>query len=397
MGEKKRLRLFISNYWQQIIMWLMAVAFVGGILVFKLDTLVPGVSTSELDAFNRSHGMEVILNNPFNAMHLLAQYALRLGDVVSAQSLRLISAALGLLMTALMFYVIRQWYTVRVAVLVSILFGSSAWLLHNARLATPVVLQLSLVMALAYGVWLRRTHKKTLAVLLGVLLIVWFAYIPGFIWFVLAAVIWQRKLLTKFMQSTPVWGVMVSYILGVLLLAPLARALILEPELLKNLVGLPLGHLPTITDIARNLISVPKQLFVHGPNDPSVWLGGLPLLDVFSMAILVLGGYSLYFKRKLDSTKFIFGGLVLGTLVVGLGVVQVIVLMPLLYAIVAAGIALMLQQWLTVFPQNPLARLLGSLAITLVVAITVFFHINHYFIAWPNAPATKQAFTSEIQ
>jgi hypothetical protein len=397
MGEKKRPKILLISYWKQIVMWLLAIAFVASVLVFKLDSLVPGVSSSELNTFSRSQNIETILNNPFNALYLLTQYGLHLGDIVSVQSLRLISATLGLIMTALMFYVIKQWYTVRLALLISVLFGSSAWLLHHARLATPVVMQLSLIIALAYGVWLRRTSKKTLAVLLGVLLIVWFIYIPGFVWFVLVAVIWQRKVLTKLMQRTPVWGVMVSYILGVVLLAPLVRAIILEPQLLKSLAGLPLGKLPSIVDIAKNLVSVPKNLFIHGPNDATVWLGGLPLLNVFSAAMLVLGSYSLYFKRKLDSTKFIYGGLALGTLLVGLGVVNVIVLMPLLYVIMAAGLALLLQQWFTVFPNNPLARTLGSLLVAALVGITVFFHLNQYFIAWPKAPATKAAFTSELE
>jgi hypothetical protein len=397
MGEKKRPKILLISYWKQIVMWLLAIAFVASVLVFKLDSLVPGVSSSELNTFSRSQNIETILNNPFNALYLLTQYGLHLGDIVSVQSLRLISATLGLIMTALMFYVIKQWYTVRLALLISVLFGSSAWLLHHARLATPVVMQLSLIIALAYGVWLRRTSKKTLAVLLGVLLIVWFIYIPGFVWFVLVAVIWQRKVLTKLMQRTPVWGVMVSYILGVVLLAPLVRAIILEPQLLKSLAGLPLGKLPSIVDIAKNLVSVPKNLFIHGPNDATVWLGGLPLLNVFSAAMLVLGSYSLYFKRKLDSTKFIYGGLALGTLLVGLGVVNVIVLMPLLYVIMAAGLALLLQQWFTVFPNNPLARTLGSLLVAALVGITVFFHLNQYFIAWPKAPATKAAFTSKLE
>lgn len=387
----------MAIYWKETTLWLLATLFVAGLLVFKLDSLVSGVSNSELGAFARSSNLETILNNPFNAIYSLAHYGLRALDAVSVQSLRLTSAGLALFMTGLMFYVVKHWYSARVATMVSVLFGSSAWLLHNARLATPVILQLSLIMALALGVWLRRTKKKTLAVLLGVLLIVWFLYIPGFVWFVLAAVLWERKLLTRLMQRTPIWGVMMAYAVGVILLAPLVRALILDPQLVRYFFGLPIEQWPNIVDISKNLVSVPKELFLLGPDSPSTWLGRLALLDIFAIAMLVLGSYSLYFRRKQDSTRFIFGGLVIGTLLVGLGVVNIVVLMPLLYVVIAAGLALLLQQWFTVFPQNPLARTLGSLLVIIAVGLTVFYHVNHYFIAWPSATQTKQAFTSKLR
>jgi hypothetical protein len=31
----------------------------------------------------------------------------------------------------------------------------------------------------------------------------------------------------------------------------------------------------------------------------------------------------------------------------------------------------------------------------LAVLVAVFYHVNHYFIAWPNAPAVRQTYNNQ--
>lgn len=397
MGEKRRFRLFVISVWQPATLGLLAIATIIGLLTFHIGSLTTHLSSPEVDAINHSQNVHNILDNPLNAPHSLVQYGLHLANVVSPLSMRLVSAGFGLMCVGFFFYTVRHWYTVRIGLLTTLLFASSSWFLHSARLSTPLILQSSLVIALAYGTWLKRTRTRTIATLAAVLLLVWFMYIPGFVWFVLLALVWQRKSLRMLMERTPVWGVMMAYAIGVLLLAPLVRAFVLNPELLKSFAGLPLDSLPTPVSIVKNLLSVPEQLVFRGPDSSLLWLGRMPLLDIFSVSMLALGVYSINSKRSLDRVKVIVGGCIVGTLLVGLGgVVNIVVLLPLLFAVMAGGIALMLRQWFTVFPRNPLARSIGGGLLIIAVLLTVFYNINHYFIAWPNAPITKQTFTSEI-
>lgn len=109
--------------------------------------------------------------------------------------------------------------------------------------------------------------------------------------------------------------------------------------------------------------------------------------------MVIIGVYAYAFRYKLDRTKLLAGIFIVGSLLVALGGgVTISFLMPFVYIVVAGGVALMLQQWSTVFPRNPVAKTLATTLMSIVVALVAFYHINHYFIAWPNAPETHSAF-----
>jgi hypothetical protein len=119
---------------------------------------------------------------------------------------------------------------------------------------------------------------------------------------------------------------------------------------------------------------------------------------VFVSALFVLGCYAYYFQRRLDRTKILFGAMGLISILVALGgPVPVFLLVPFVYIVATAGMALMLQQWFTVFPRNPFARTVALLLIVSCVAFSIFYNTQHYFVAWPKSPATKAVFQQQIQ
>ena len=82
-----------------------------------------------------------------------------------------------------------------------------------------------------------------------------------------------------------------------------------------------------------------------------------------------------------------------GTLLIALGgAVSLSLLIPFIYILVAAGIGFMLDQWYKVFPRNAIAQGVGMGLIVLAVAASCWYGLRHYFVAWPNAPATQQVF-----
>jgi uncharacterized protein YqhQ len=78
------------------------------------------------------------------------------------------------------------------------------------------------------------------------------------------------------------------------------------------------------------------------------------------------------------------------------GPVPLSILIPFAYILIAAGITFMLQQWFTVFPRNPVAKNIGVAIMTLAVVTTTFYHINHYYVAWPNAPQTIKTYNQQL-
>jgi hypothetical protein len=390
----KKIRIFLMVALQPVMFWMAGALVVVGLLFYRLGSLVPGLSPAEAASAGHSRGLRAVLDNPFNAQQALAQHVAIALHRVPTLALRAPSALVGIGFVWLFFYILRHWYSTRVAALDTLLFASSGWFLHTARIGTPLILQLSLLLAIAYGVWLKRTRTGTVAVLIASLMAVWFLYIPGFVWFVVAGIVWQRKSLRVLMSRTPAMGMLAAYALGIVLLVPLMRSFVLHPGLLKQFVGLPGGSLPTITTIGKNLAHIPQHLFLSGPSDATLWVGHVPLMDVFSTGMLVLGVYAYFYRHKLDRARVLLGCTAISVVLVGLGgTVNIAVMLPIMYLVVASGIALMLQQWFTVFPRNPLARAIGVALISSAVFLTIFYYVNQYFMAWPHAPATRALFS----
>jgi len=392
MNASKRLRISVIRLREPVIAYLFGFAAVITLLFFRLGSLVPGLSSSEANSLAQSKNLHLLINNPLNLPYKLVEFGLISWHHADAFTLRAISVVFTLLMIYLFYYTLHHWYAERTAILGTALFASSSWLLHYARLAQPDILYISLVAALAYGTWLRRTKRNGLAIAVGGLLAVFLIYIPGLIWLVLLGGWWQQKTLLKHYKHHTLSGVAVLSI-SAALLVPLFYGLVIHPQLIRPLLGIQLTGIPQPLSILRHILNIPYQLFLRADTNPTVWLGRLPLLDVFAIVMLALGSYAYYFLRQLDRAKVLLGIIVISIALISLhGGVNILVLLPVLYVVVAAGIALLLQQWFTVFPRNPLAGLIGTVLISLTVLLAIFYHVNHYFIAWPNDPATKQAF-----
>jgi hypothetical protein len=83
---------------------------------------------------------------------------------------------------------------------------------------------------------------------------------------------------------------------------------------------------------------------------------------------------------------------VLGILVALGGSVTIAALIPLMYLAIAAGTHYLLDQWLTIFPRNPVAKFVGVSLVSFVVAFSAFYHLRAYFVAWPQAPETRAVY-----
>jgi hypothetical protein len=293
------------------------------------------------------------------------------------------------------FFVLREWYTTRVAILGTGLYMTSAWILHIGRLATPEATFL-LIMPVVWAVlWLYFTtlHKSALAVL-AVLTAMCF-YIPGFLWLILFISIWQHKRIWKEIKNVPVWFRILCLLFMLIILAPLARAVVLHPSVGLEVLGLP-SRLPAIQTLWHNIIHIPGSFILSAPYDPVRWLGHLPLLDIFCVVMAIFGAYSLRFRMKEVRSQLVVGGGVILFVLVALGGIPITVLFLPIFVLIADGIAFLLQQWFTVFPKNPFARVVATTTISLTVLFVSFYHINHYFIAWPQNPATRAAYSYQL-
>lgn len=390
----KKLVRFLARVWQPAALGIIGVAIVAGLLFFRLGTLLPGFSSSEIVVRENTRNFSII-TNPVNAPHAIGQNALQKLNHRGPWAMRSISAFFGIIAVLLFFLISSAWFTSQIAVLATLLFVTSSWFLHTVRLATPTILLTGVMALIVCGLWLRYSKKRSLSIVIAGIVAATCLYIPGMIWFVIVFFAWQAPIIIRELKRTPTAIVLVSIFGALLMVAPLITALFKQPALLKTLAGLPV-QLPSWDNFASNLASIPMELFVRGPENSEIWLARLPILDLFTATLLLLGMYSIFFQLKLDRTKLLIGSLFGGSILIGFGgLVGLTVLLPFIYLIVAAGISMLLKQWFTVFPRNPFARSLGVSLLISALCLCLFYQGSRYFIAWPNAPETKQVFNKK--
>jgi 4-amino-4-deoxy-L-arabinose transferase-like glycosyltransferase len=390
------LRQVWVDQWPPMAGYVALFAALGSLLYIRLGSLVPGYSGNEANAYEASLSLQHIFDNPLNAPFSLVVHGLAYLSDHSFLLTRIAATLFGLLALVLFCWLVQRWYGMRTAVLGTILFGTSAWFLHTARLGTPDVLLFLLLALVACGVWLKRTNNPFVLILCFVLAGI-AVYIPGFIWLVAFVAFWEWKQI-DFLFKRHLWAVGLGTLLFMALLAPLAWAVYRAPEQAKALAGLPSEGWPDVLNVLQNFIEIPFALFVRTPADPETWLGNLPVLGAFAAAMLVLGAYLYLRHAGLSRAKVFVPVLLAGWVLASLGgQVSLSMIVPFVYIIVATGVGFMLDTWLHVFPRNPIAKYIGVGLIGVAIIAACSFQLRHYFVAWPNNPDTRAVFTLQEQ
>lgn len=388
----------LSKSWQFLSTTVIVGAALSLLLVSHLETLLPGYSQAEI-ASAQSIGTSEIINDPINAPYKVT--ALVINKVLDDPllSTRLSAVVFGVLTLGLFYIGVRYWHSARTAFLATVLFACSAWFLHIARFGTAeILLPFSILLLAVSSYWIATAEHTKFSYFAALLAIGLSVYTPGMIWFIALGILLRRKdiRLLRRRLSTP-YQIALYIALLVLVLAPLAYSVLKHPDIIASLLGLP-DTWPSIIQIIKNLLTLPIHVFIWSPENPQTSLSTLPLSDGLAGILFPLGIYYYFKFRSLARAKLLGICLIIAALLISLeGPVTSALLLPLVYIVVAGGIALLLGQWLTVFPRNPFAKSIGIILLTVAVAMSCIYNLRAYFIAWPNNSATKAEFakTSE--
>ena len=137
----KPIKTFFKNYGLETLLVSGAFLLLFLLLWFRLGSLTYGNAAAvEVASQKAAMSWQVILNNPLNAPYHIVQKLVMMTGHDGITSMRLVSTLFGILAMVLFYMVARGWHSMRVAILATWLFISSAWFLHTARLATPEIL-----------------------------------------------------------------------------------------------------------------------------------------------------------------------------------------------------------------------------------------------------------------
>lgn len=399
----KKTLLYLTEQWSIILLIIVMLGAVSAILLYQLGSLVPGFSSTETIVADRISQNDISLRNnvllhPLYSMFYGITYLMQIfWDTVSPLRLRLSSVLLGATSIASIFYILQRWHTFRIALLTTLLYASSAGFLHAARHADPASSFLLLPAALALYMIVKDTKKpviRIVGVALGSLILL---SIPGGIWFLMLLSLWQRQVLIKQLKLLSQVQQVVVLSIAVATVSLFTASLLLQDSEYAFLVfgiGVPFV---SVSELLSNIGQALSNLFFKGPTNPQIWIGVAPVIDAFTTVMVLLGSYVYILQRRHERTKMLFTVIGLLILLSSLGAgIEVMHIVPFFYIIAASGIALLLQQWFTVFPKNPFARTVGVLIISICIGASVAYNIHRYFIAWPHSPEVRREFSNQL-
>ena len=398
----KLVRVWLEDNWRLSLVVIAGLGAVSLLLLFKLGSLVHGLSGAEFElqqtVANSAITPETLLRNPLYLPYFLALYIVQLGPFHGPSAIRVTGALFGLLGAIGFFYILRKWYTLRMAVFGTALFATSSWFLHTARYASPESTYLLLPLLIAGVVHIQGKARSRVVLGLVAILGLLTLYIPGLIWFLLPAVILERRIILRSIKLQPIWFVIGLGVVALLLLAPLV-AMIMWPLGLSNaqdnilaILGLP-THLLSPMQFVENTGHLLANIFAYNTQGALYVPGHLPWLDASTAGLALIGMYQFVVHFRLDRTKLIALVGILGATLIALGgPIPLVLLLPFLYLLAVEGMKWLLDMWLSVFPRNPFARMFGIGVVVVLILTTSLYHLNRYYLAWGHSPETRAVF-----
>jgi hypothetical protein len=393
----KKLRTWLANNWRGLLLW--SVTIIGAILLCfnNLESMTSGLlSRQEVEAVQAASSGKTIMADPLFLPHKALQWAVIHFAGGSVYLLRAVSALFGVGLVILFYFLVRHWFSPLIGWLTSVMMITAVLFLQYSRLAVPdILLPLALLGLLASAWWVYKSKRPKIALPVSALIVCSALYVPGMIWFTLLAFVAQRRHIATIIKRLSVPSLLAFIVAGIALMAPLGRAIYLNPSLLYDVLAIPVRFDPQV--LIRDFIFVPSSLILQTPENPVFNLGRLPYLDIVTIALCILGTYAYSLRFKLGRTRTLIASSLIAWLLIAFSnTVHIVLVLPLIYLTVAGGILFLLQQWYSVFPKNPIARSAGMLLLIVVLSMSVLYNYTRYFSGWIGSPITEETFQETL-
>lgn len=394
----RKLKVFgwFKNRWR----FLLAVFAVSGVTAFllttQITTLFPNPNQYEIQTIDTLTKTKV-WHQPIDAPYLIVARGFdHFTSPLTAVRLTSVLAGVGIIL--LLSYTFRQWFSDRVAVAGILFIITSSWFLSFSRIGAPFVMSAFwLCLFIAMGTWRTYTVRPLLtdvciAVAVGLSL-----YTPLYIWLAVIGILvlsFRRRRNMYIVPRKHQWILPVVLLITVGPLLYIGAKNINIFEVLLGIKSLPVNFPIFMERVLQNF----SQIFIRGTVDPSLNLGRLPLLDIFSIVMVVLGFFYFESRIKLRRSQFLFAFGAIALFLISMSeflLGNLALLFPIVMILAIGGIVQLLQRWLNSFPRNPIARSIGVCLVVIAIGFTSFYHLQRYFVAWANNPDAITAHTPD--
>ena len=396
MYEKSR--RWVTQHWVLGCLTAISFIFFALLYMYRLGSFVRGDSAYETIQFLQINGIDNIWRHIALGPIKLAELVMVKIDQPNSTLLRIVSFISVMVGIYIFYRLISKWHSSLVAILATILLVTSSYSLHLGRFTTQDAMYYSVVpLLILIGTWLKsKRYVKRLRIALPIIAVL--VFIPGVLVFIPVLFIVFKKRLLLAWTFINYREKVVSIAVAFVIIAPIIFSLILYPSQITEFLGFDRISNEGISGFLHHLFAIPNELFYHGPSDAYRWLAGTPILDIGSIVLLALGIYA-YFRgtRTLRARLLLILAGVCALIIGSSSVTTIALFLPLVYIVIANGISYLLQMWYTIFPRNPAAQNTAIVIVCLFVALISTYHIERYFVAWPNDPATRQSLSQSVE
>ncbi len=355
-------------------------------------SLIPiNSSRVELDSINSGLSIPKISENPTSLPYKAIVFTV--GSFFnSVRFFRIISIIFFGICVVALYRVLKRWHSDKIALYASSLFATNAVALSVARLASPLVLLFGWSIIISLLLWVQHGHSKKLAPFSLAIFSAALFYIPGAPYFFLLLILLFFNKLSRLLKFTKTSMIILGVFVGLLIISPLVLGFIQDVDTLKNWLLIPnsidWGNVP------RAILRVPSALIYRMPVEPLINVGRLPIFDVASGGLFLIGLYAYKQHIKLERIKIMTATAIFSIILGALGqlVIAIVILLPFIYVVIAAGLSYLLGEWYKVFPRNPFARSFGLILVTLIVIFSMYYQLTRFLVVWPQAPETRATY-----
>jgi hypothetical protein len=361
--------------------------------LWRLGSIVPGLSPHENAARIASSTFSKTIENPVNAPHKIPQFILQILGFHGAFWMRFVSVAFGLIFITSCYLLLRAQFGKFISTGATLLFATTPWVILIARNASADVMFLSPLLLLFVFVALRRTENYyTLWWFLFIAALVTCIYTPGLIWFLAISLLVGFKKIIKTVTSIENFVAVLGITMVLILIAPLIFALTQNSAVLKEWLALP-KHFSSAASNFDYAAHAASSLTYQMNSFQDYSIGKFAVLSITQTALAVLGILAMV-KSMHRILILCLSLLIIGITLSALNqkLMYVSICLPAIALLDAAGLRYLAGKWFRVFPLNPLARAFALILITLLLLGQLAFGVRYALLAWPHNVETRKIY-----
>lgn len=358
----------------------------GGLSHAEMQSVVTSSALS-INGFNPT----AVINLPY---HILQRISIDLLGVTTL-GIKLPSLLLGALSVYGMILLLRMWFRQNVAIITTALVITTGQFLFVAQSGTPSILYIF------WSVWLlvaalkvsRNSRFITFGkiALFGIAALSLYTPLSAYILIALLSALILHPRLRFIVRRLSKWKLALAIVCSLVLLAPLAYAIIKQPSVAMALLGIP-QQWPDVWASSTQLL---RQYFdfISPSNGPLI----LPVYGLGSMIFIGLGILHLFTTKYTARSYIIIAWVVL--------LAPILVFNPHLTSatfvpallLMAMGIYTMLRSWYRLFPRNPYARIAGLIPLAVLIGGMVLSGVSRYTYGYLYDPSTVNYFSKDLR